>query len=107
MSTSTGSSRCHHGHAERPSPVEHPQLGMVPSRTSTWLGAAVLATVTGVAWWLLPPAHAWIVAVLGVWWVLTALTQLALGHRGGCWLRRTMRWYFGPAGALLDPFDGD
>jgi hypothetical protein len=53
----------------------------------------------------LPGVRTWLLAVLGSWWVVTALVQLALGHRGVCALRRTQRWFFGPAGALVDPFD--
>lgn len=102
-----GGTGCRHGHAARPSPVENPELGLVPSRTSTWFGAVILVLLTALAWWLLPGLHAWILAVLGIWWLTTGLVQLGLGHRGVCALRRTMRWFFGPAGALLDPFDGD
>jgi hypothetical protein len=105
--TGPGGTGCRDGHHEHPSPAEHPQLGLVPSRTSSWFGAVVLLVVIGLLWWLLPGARIWVLAVLGSWWILTGAVQLALGHRGRCALRRTQRWFFGPAGALLDPFDGD
>jgi hypothetical protein len=80
---------------------------MVPSRTSTWFGAVVLALLAGAVWWFAPGVRAWVVAVLGCWWLAVGGVQLALGHRGRCLVRRTGRWFFGPVGALLDPFDGD
>ncbi len=100
-------SGCRDGHPDRLSPADHPELGLVPARSSAWLGAVVLGVLIAVAWWLLPSAHAVIVAVLGLWWVVVGVVQVALGHRGRCALRRTVRWYFGPVGALLDPFDDD
>ena len=99
-------SRCVAGHDQPRSPANHPELGLVPSRTSTWFGAVVLVLLVGLLGWFVAGLRPWIVAVLGVWWVATLLVQLALGHRGTCALRRTGRWFFGPVGALLDPFDG-
>jgi hypothetical protein len=98
-------SGCRAGHPDHRSPALDPELGMVPSRTSAWFGAAVLAVLCAAAWWWLPVVRPWLLAALGTWWVVTGLTQLALGHRGRCALRRTMRWFFGPVGALVDPFD--
>lgn len=103
----TGAPRCAAGHDDPPAPGRHPQLGLVPSRTSTWFGAVVLALVSGLVWWFAAGLRPWVVAVLGTWYVVVLLVQLGLGHRGGCLLRRTGRWFFGPVGALLDPFDGD
>jgi hypothetical protein len=100
-------SRCVAGHDEPPSPARHPELGLVPSRTSTWFGAIVLVLLAGAVAWFAPGLRAWVVAVLGTWWTVTLLVQLGLGHRGACLLRRTGRWFFGPVGAILDPFDGD
>jgi len=100
-------SRCVSGHDEPPSPARHPDLGLVPSRTSTWFGAIVLGVIAGLLWWFAAGLRPWVIAVLGVWYTTTLLVQLGLGHRGTCLLRRTGRWFFGPAGALLDPFDGD
>jgi hypothetical protein len=102
-----GGARCAAGHDDPPSPGRHPQLGLVPSRTSTWFGAVVLAVLGGLLWWFATGLRPWIVAVLGTWYLVVLLVQLALGHRGSCLLRRTGRWFFGPVGALLDPFDGD
>ena len=99
--------RCVAGHDDPPSPARHPELGLVPSRTSTWFGAVVLVLISGAVWWFASGLRVWVVAVLGTWWLVTLLVQVAMGHRGSCLLRRTGRWFFGPVGALLDPFDGD
>jgi len=99
------SSGCRDGHPDRRIPGYDAELGMVPSRTSTWFGAVILVVVAGAIWIWLPGVRTWLLAILGSWWVVTALVQLALGHRGVCAPRRTMRWFFGPAGALVDPFD--
>lgn len=98
-------SGCRDGHPDRRIPGFDPDLGMVPARTSAWFGAVILVAVSVAGWIWLPAVRVWLVAVLGSWWVVTGLVQLALGHRGSCALRRTMRWFFGPAGALVDPFD--
>jgi hypothetical protein len=99
------SSGCRDGHPAILSPAHDRELGMVPSRTSTWFGAVILVAVSSAALWWLPAARGYVLAALGCWWVVTGLVQLALGHRGRCALRRTLRWFFGPAGALVDPFD--
>jgi hypothetical protein len=98
-------SGCRDGHPDRRIPGYDAELGMVPARTSAWFGAVILAAASGAIWIWLPGARPWLLAVLGSWWLVTALVQLALGHRGTCALRRTMRWFVGPAGALVDPFD--
>jgi hypothetical protein len=97
--------RCVAGHDAPPSPALHPELGMVPSRTSTWFGAVVLLVIAGAVAWFAPGLRTWELAVLGLWWLATLLVQLALGHRATCLVRRTGRWFFGPVGALLDPVD--
>ena len=98
---------CRDGHTGRSGPGENPELGMVPSRTSVWIGAVLVALVAAGLWTWLPGTRPWILAVLGLWWLLTLGVQAALGHRGRCLVRRTGRWMLGPAGALLDPFDDD
>lgn len=101
------SARCRDGHPVRPSPGVHPVLGMVPAQSATWFGAIVLALVVGLLWWLLPAWHTAVLVVLAGWVLVVLLVQLALGHRGGCLVRRTVRWFLGPVGALVDPFDLD
>ncbi len=98
---------CRAGHAARPSPDVNPVLGMVPAKSATWFGAVVLILVVGLLWWLLPATRIWVLLGLLGWVVAVLSIQLALGHRGSCLLRRTVRWFFGPIGALVDPFDLD
>jgi hypothetical protein len=75
----------------------------VPSRTATVLGGLVIALVgAALAWWV-PASRPWIPLVLALWGALTLAVQAALGHRGRCLARRTVRWWLGPPGALLDP----
>ena len=104
----SGGTGCRRGHAPRPAPDIHPELGMVPARSACWLGAAVLVLVVLLLNWLLPDeARPWIALVLVAWFLVVLLTQLALGHRRSCLLRRSVRWFLGPVGALIDPFDLD
>lgn len=64
--------------------------------------AAAILTVCRL--WL--PGFFWpLVALLIVGLVVSAGTQAFLGHRGACWAQRTVRWWLGPLGALLDPLD--
>lgn len=99
---------CVRGHGPRPSPDVNPVLGMVPAKSSCWFGAVVLVLVVGLLVWLLPDAAVpWIAAALAAWFAVVVLVQLALGHRGSCLWRRSVRWFLGPIGALLDPFDSD
>jgi hypothetical protein len=99
---------CRRGH-QRPVPIgHHPQLGLVPSRSSVVIGALAW----GLALFLVArflPAWALEVALLAslAGLVVDVAVQTAAGHRGWCWVRRVGRWYFGPIGALLDPFDSD
>ena len=99
--------RCSAGHVAPSSPGRRPELGLVPSRTSTWFGAVALVVIVGAVAWFAPGLRPWAGAALGVWWLATFLVQLGLGHRGTCLIRRTGRWFFGPVGALVDPVDGD
>jgi hypothetical protein len=67
------------------------------------LGGLVIALVcAALAWWV-PASRPWIPLVLALWGALTLAVQAALGHRGRCLARRTVRWWLGPPGALLDP----
>ncbi|MET0740161.1 MAG: hypothetical protein ABWZ26_01245 [Candidatus Nanopelagicales bacterium] len=87
---------------------QHVELGLVPARSATVIGAVILAlVVAAVAVWA---PSSWLVGLLvllvgGV--VGCLVVQLALGHRGWCLIRRTVRWSIGSVGALLDPFDAD
>jgi hypothetical protein len=101
-SAPASTSGCRAGHPDVQIPGHDPELGMVPTRSSTVLGAVVLAAVSTAIWVWLPGVRGALVAILVVWLVVTALVQLALGHRGRCALRRTVRWWLGPAGAMLD-----
>ena len=104
----SGGTGCHRGHSPRPAPDVHPELGMVPARSACWLGAVVLVLAVLLLAWLLPDAALpWIAGVLLAWFLVVLLTQLALGHRRRCLLRRSVRWFLGPPGALIDPFDLD
>lgn len=94
---------CRRGHTGRSGPGENRELGQVPGRVSAWFGAVVLALVCAALWTWLPVTRPWLPVVLGTWYVVVLAVQAALGHRGTCLVRRTGRWYFGPAGALLDP----
>jgi hypothetical protein len=99
---------CTGGHPTRPAPDVNPVLGMVPARSSTWFGGIVLLLAVLLANWLLPDAALpWIALGLAAWFLAVVLIQLALGHRRSCLLRRSVRWFLGPVGALLDPFDFD
>ncbi|MBI1377647.1 MAG: hypothetical protein GC157_09235 [Frankiales bacterium] len=100
-------SGCRDGHPERLTPGYDPQLGLVPSRTSMWFGAVVLALLCAAVWVWLPGLRGWLVVVLAAALGLTALVQLLLGHRGRCAARRTARWFLGAPGALLDPSGDD
>ncbi|MEZ5115501.1 MAG: hypothetical protein R2737_04455 [Candidatus Nanopelagicales bacterium] len=101
-----GGTGCRHGHAPTRSPVIHPRLGMVPSLSNAIVGLVVLVLAVGVTAWLLPPVVAAVLLVLAALALaFSAAVQLALGHRGRCWAERTVRWWLGPIGTLLDPFD--
>ncbi len=96
---------CRRGHTGRSGPGENRELGQVPGRVSAWFGAVVLGLICAAAWIWLPGARPWLPVVLGTWYAVTLAIQVALGHRGSCMVRRAGRWFFGPAGALLDPSD--
>lgn len=69
------------------------------------IGALVVALGLGLEAWLWPAAVPWTVALLLAGLLLSALVQLLLGHRGACWLRRSVRWWLGPIGTLIDPIE--
>lgn len=92
-------------HRARPSPDAHPELGMVPARSSCWIGGLVLLVAVLVLYWLVPSWLPWTALVLAGWIAVVAFIQFGLGHRGRCLARRSLRWFLGPIGALLDPFD--
>lgn len=101
-----GGTGCRDGHGPPHNPALHPRWGQVPSLSNALIGAGVLAVLLVLAWWLLPDTAAVVVtalALLGL--VVSAAIQAALGHRGRCWRARSWRWWLGPLGALLDPFD--
>ncbi len=98
-----GGTGCRDGHRPRPSPVEDPELGLVPSRTATVLGGVLVALVCGALAWWAPGARPWLALALPLWAAAVLGVQAALGHRGRCLARRTLRWWLGPPGALLDP----
>jgi|GEM_PF-6589487 hypothetical protein len=63
--------------------------------------AGVLLAVCGI--WL--PGLFWAAVLLLVAGLLaSAAVQASLGHRGTCWAQRTIRWWLGPVGTLIDPF---
>ena len=101
-----GGTGCRHGHAPSRNPTLHPRLGMVPSASNAVLGAVVVGVVLALAWWWFPGGWALaLTALAALGLAVSAVAQLAMGHRGRCWAERTVRWWLGPAGAMVDPFD--
>ena len=99
---------CRRGHPQ-PTPIgHHPRLGLVPSRSSTVIGSLLWGLILFLVGRFLP-AWALEIALLAslAGLVVDVGVQTAAGHRGWCWVRRVVRWFFGPIGALLDPFDSD
>lgn len=96
---------CRAGHDQPHNPTWHPTLGLVPALTSVILGALLLAAVLGLELWQWPGAIPWTIGVAVVGLVVSGCAQFLLGHRGTCWLRRTLRWWLGPAGNLIDPVE--
>ena len=87
---------------------QHVELGLVPARSATVIGAVIWAlVVTAVAAWAPTSWLVGLLVMLALGVVGCLLVQLALGHRGRCLVRRTVRWSIGSVGALLDPFDAD
>jgi small-conductance mechanosensitive channel len=69
------------------------------------VGIILLIAIFALELWLLPGLVSWTIAVLLFALFLSAIVQLALGHRGKCWLWRTLRWWIGPVGTLVDPIE--
>jgi len=87
-------------------PDDHPRWGYVPSASAVVIGILGLAGVMAVIWIWFPRGLFWgLVALVIVGLCVSAVVQAALGHRGMCWLQRTIRWWMGPVGAMVDPFD--
>lgn len=77
----------------------------MPALTSVVVGVIVVLGVFWLEGWLLPQAVPWTIALLAVGLAFSATTQLLLGHRGMCFVWRTLRWWLGPIGSLLDPIE--
>lgn len=77
----------------------------MPSLTSVIFSIILIGVVFAVEAWLLPAAIPWTLALLAAALLMSALIQAWLGHRGWCWLWRTLRWWLGPIGELVDPVD--
>lgn len=96
---------CTAGHDQPHNPTWHPTLGLVPSLTNVIFAVVLIGIVLGLEAWLLPALIPWTLGLLVVALAVSALVQALLGHRGSCWLWRTLRWWLGPVGALVDPVD--
>ncbi|MCH9815534.1 MAG: hypothetical protein K0U64_03635 [Actinomycetia bacterium] len=97
--------RCKHGHDQPRNPTIHPTLGMVPAVTSVIFGGIVVVVILLIELWLIPALLVWTLAILGLGLAFSAIVQLVLGHRGKCWFYRTLRWWLGPVGSFIDPFE--
>lgn len=96
---------CTAGHDQPHNPTWHPTLGLVPSLTNVIFAVILIVVVFALEVWLLPAALPWTIALLIMALIVSGLVQALLGHRGTCWLWRTLRWWLGPVGALVDPVD--
>jgi hypothetical protein len=96
---------CKSGHDQPDNPTWHPTLGLVPAMTSVVFGAMLLVAIFALEIWLLPVLIGWTVALLAFGLFLSGIAQFALGHRSSCWLWRTLRWWIGPIGTLVDPIE--
>ena len=96
---------CRAGHDQPNNPTWHPTLGLVPALTSVGFGVFVVVLVLALEAWLLPSLIGWTILLLGLALLLSAAVQLVLGHRGSCWAWRTLRWWIGPIGTLVDPLE--
>lgn len=93
------------GHDQPHNPTWHPSLGLVPALSSVVLGALLIGALLWLEAWLLPPAVPWTIGLIVAGLVVSSVTQLLLGHRGTCWLWRSLRWWLGPVGNLVDPVE--
>lgn len=94
---------CTSGHDQPRNPTWHRTLGLVPAMSSVIFGGIVLLLLLALEIWLLPGLVPWTVAAIAAGLAFSATAQFALGHRGACWAQRTLRWWLGPIGSLLDP----
>lgn len=105
MSTAPDTSRCRGGHIPG-HPAQHPRWGQVSSASAVVIGALGLALVLIALWLWFPLGIFWgLLGLLALGLVASACAQAFLGHRGACWTQRTIRWWLGPVGALVDPLD--
>ena len=73
--------------------------------SSVIFGGIALVIILALEAWLIPGLVPWTLLAISVGLALSALAQFALGHRGMCWLKRSLRWWLGPVGSLLDPIE--
>ena len=97
--------RCTAGHDQPHNPTWHPTLGLVPALTSVIFAIILVGIVVAVEAWLVPALIPWTLALLAIGLVVSGIVQFVLGHRGACWLWRTLRWWLGPIGSLIDPIE--
>ncbi len=101
-STAPDTSRCRGGHIPG-HPAQHPRWGQVPSASSVVIGMVGFAVILAICWIWLPGLFWPLIALLVVGLIVSAAVQALLGHRGACWAQRTVRWWLGPVGTLIDP----
>lgn len=101
----SGPRRCTAGHDQPHNPTWHPTLGLVPALTSVIFALVLVVVILALEAWIAPVLLSWTVGLLLIALVASALVQALLGHRGMCWLWRTLRWWLGPIGALVDPVE--
>ena len=92
-----------------------PTMARVSARPFRWrtssstrlmiFAVVLMLVVLGLEWWLLPALIGWTLGLLLLGLLVSAVIQLLLGHRGWCWLWRTLRWWLGPIGTLVDPLE--
>lgn len=100
-----GNTRCRAGHDQPNNPTWHETLGLVPALTSVIIGALLVAILYALEWWLLPALISWTTALLLAALVVSGIVQLLLGHRSWCLVWRTLRWWLGSIGTLIDPIE--
>jgi len=98
-------SHCTAGHDQPRNPTHHPTLGLVPAASSVVFGGGLFVGLLLLEAWLLPGIIVWTLVVIVAALVVSTITQLMLGHRGWCWLWRSLRWWLGPVGSLIDPIE--
>ena len=96
---------CVGGHDQHRNPTHHPRWGLVPAKSSVVFGIILIAAVAGLLWWLAPWLLPFLAAALILALGISLGVQLWLGHRGRCLRIRTVRWWLGPIGSLIDPME--